>query len=143
LYLTSGHNKKLLAVAPKVGGMLPAEAVKWQSTNRVPSRPSLLLDGDLLYSVSDDGFASCFEAATGKVVWTERLGDEFSASPVLGNGLLYFCNQTGRTFVVSAGRKFSVEAVNRLDGGFMASPAVAGADLILRTKTHLYAVGKK
>ena len=48
-----------------------------------------------------------------------------------------------KTFAVGAGKKFVVEAVNRLDGGFMASPAVAGGDLILRTKTHLYGVGKK
>ena len=143
VYLTSGHNKKLLAVAPTGSGTLPASAVKWQSTKSVPSRPSLLLDGELLYTVSDDGFASCYEAATGKVLWNERLADEFSASPVLANGFLYFCNQSGKTFVVAADRKFSLEAVNRLDGGFMASPAVAGDNLILRTKTHLYAVGKK
>jgi outer membrane protein assembly factor BamB len=147
LYLTSGHNKKLLAIAPTGTGMLAADAVKWQSTKSVPSRPSLLLDGDLLYTVSDDGFASCYEAATGKVLWNERLGGEFSASPVLADGRIYFCNQTGRTFVVAAGRKFVVEADNRLGEGkdamFMASPAVAGNDLILRTKTHLYAVGKK
>jgi outer membrane protein assembly factor BamB len=144
LYLTSGHNKKLLAVAPKGGGVLPPEAVKWQSTKSVPGRPSLLLDGELLYMVSDDGVASCLDATTGKEFWSKRLGgDEFSASPLLANGFLYFCNQKGRTFVVAAGKEFGEEAVNRLDGGFMASPAVAGDALILRTQTHLYSVGKK
>ena len=96
--------------------------------------------------VSDSGIASCLDAATGKVHWNERLGGEFSASPVLAGGRLYCCDQSGRTFVVTAGKKFNVEAVNRLGAGkdatFMASPAVAGDSLLLRTKTHLYAVGK-
>jgi outer membrane protein assembly factor BamB len=147
LYLTSGHNKKLLAIAPTGTGTLAADVVKWQATKSVPSRPSLLLDGELLYTVSDDGFASCLDATTGKVFWNERLDGEFSASPVLANGKVYCCNQSGKTFVLAAGKSFTVEAENRLGEGkdamFMASPAVAGSDLILRTKTHLYAVGKK
>jgi outer membrane protein assembly factor BamB len=146
LYLTSGHNKNLLAVKPTKpadGGMLPAGAVKWRATRNVPTRPSLLLDGELLFMVSDDGFASCLDAASGKVHWSERLDGEFTASPVLAGGHVYCCNQAGKTFVLVAGKNFGVVAENRLDGGFMASPAVAGGGLYLRTKTHLYCIGKK
>ena len=147
LYLTSGHNKKLLAVAPTGSGTLGADAVKWQANRGVPTRPSLLLDGGLLFLVSDDGFASCLDAATGKSLWYERLDGEFSASPVLANGKIYAPNQNGKTFVLAASRKFVLEAENRLGDGsspvIMASPAVAGDGLILRTRTHLYAVGKK
>jgi outer membrane protein assembly factor BamB len=142
MYLTSGYPSKLLAVKPGGQGQLSAEAVKWQTNKNVPTRPSLLLDGELLYMVSDSGLASCLDAATGKVYWTERLDGEFSASPILAAGHLYFCNQSGKTFVVPTGKVFSVVAENRLDGGFMASPAVAGENLFLRTRTHLYCIGQ-
>lgn len=147
LYLTSGHNGRLLAVKadapPDATGFLPKEAVAWTATKNVPTRPSLLLDGDLLFAVSDQGIASCWEAKTGKVLWAERLDGEFSASPVLAGGRVYCCNQSGKTFVLAAGRAYELVAENRLDGGFMASPAVVGDVLYLRTKTHVYAVGKK
>ena len=145
LYLLSGYPAKLLAVTPTGSGTLPADAVKWQTNKSVPTRPSLVLDGGLLYMVSDSGFASCLDAATGKVHWNERLDGEFSASPVLAGGRIYCCNQSGKTFVLTAGKEFNIEAVNRLggkDGSFMASPAVAGDRLLVRTKTHLYALGK-
>ncbi len=143
LYLTSGYPNKLLAVKPGGSGLLPADSVKWQTNKNVPSRPSLLLDGEFLYTVNDNGFASCLDAATGKVHYVERLDGEFSASPVLANGNVYYCNQIGKTFVLATGKTFNVVAQNRIDGGFMASPAIAGDALFLRTKTHLYAIGKK
>ena len=149
LYLTSGHNKKLLAIDPRARGTVPAGAVKWQTTKAtpIPSRPSLIVDRGLLYTVSDDGFAICLDAATGKVHYSERLDGEFSASPVLADGRLYYCNQIGKTFVLATGKTFEVVAENRLGEarniGFMASPAIAGDALFLRTTTHLYCVGKK
>ena len=148
LYLTSGHTGKLLAVKadakPDATGMLTRDAIAWEvGKGVVPSRPSVLLDGELLYMVSDGGIATCLETATGKVVWSERLGgDEFSASPVLANGRLYFCSHGGRTFVVDARRTFNVSE-NRLDGRIMASPAVVGTQLYLRTNTNLYSIGKR
>ncbi len=150
-YLTTGHPAKLLAVKtdakPDSLGMLPKEAVVWTIAKNVPTRPSLLLDGDFLYMVSDNAIASCLEATTGKVLWSERLDGEFSSSPILANGCVYCSNQTGKTFVLAAGKTFNVVAENRLgegkDAGFMASPAVAGDVLYLRSKTHLYALGKK
>lgn len=142
LYLTSGHNGKLLAVKPNGAGMLSKDVIAWKAEKGVPTRPSVLLDGELLYMVSDNGIASCLNAATGEVQWSERLDGEFSASPVLAGKHIYCCNQTGKTFVLAAGKSFEVVATNRLDDGFMASPAVAGNDLYLRTKTYLYSVGK-
>jgi len=62
---------------------------------------------------------------------------------VLVGGNVYACNQSGKTFVLAAGRGFDVLAENRLADGFMASPAVAGDALFLRTRTNLYCIGKK
>lgn len=144
LYATSGHNGKLFALKPDtLKGEVPKEAVVWQAAKGVSVRPSPILVGDLLLMVSDNGIATCLDAATGKQHWSERLDGEFSASPVCANGNVYFCNQIGKTFVVKADKTYSLLAENRLDGGFMASPAVVGDQLFLRTKTHLYAVGKK
>lgn len=142
LYLTSGHNARLLAIRPTGRGVLGESAVVWRAVKGVPTRPSLLLDGDLLYMVSDQGIASCLDARTGKVYYSERLDGEFSASPVWANGFIYYCSQNGKTFVVKAGREFVLEAENRLEDGFMASPAVSDDSLILRTRTHLYRIAR-
>ena len=81
---------------------------------------------------------------TGKEVWKERLpgAGSYSSSPVLAEGRLYFFNENGHGTVIEAGRAFKVLAANKLDGGFMASPAVAGRALFVRSKTHLYRLEK-
>lgn len=143
MFLNSGHTKQLLAVKQGVTGDVPKDAVVWTLGKGVPSRPSLLLKGDLLFLISDEGIASCVEAKTGKVQWSERLDGEFSASPVLVDGNIFACNQNGKTFVLEGGRQFNALAENRLADGFMASPAVAGDALFLRTRTALYCIGSK
>ena len=70
-------------------------------------------------------------------------GKSSATQPVLVGGNIYACNQSGKTFVLTAGREFNVVAENRLADGFMASPAVAGDALFLRTRTNLYCVGTK
>jgi len=122
---------------------VPKEAIAFQIAKDVSTRPSPLIAGELLFMSSDAGIATCHDAKTGAPVWRERLDGEFSASPVLASGNVYFSNQTGKTFVVKADREYSLVSENRLAEGFMASPAVAGDELFLRTKTHLYAIGKK
>ncbi len=149
LFLNSGHTGKLFAVkAEGLKGAVPKEALVWQMPKGASVRSSVLVAGDLVFMVTDNGIASCLEAATGKVLWSERLDGEFSASPVFANGNVYFCNQGGKnqdakTFVVKAGKTYELLAENRLDGTFMASPAIVGDELFLRTKTHLYAITKK
>src|SRR5687767_14670151 len=109
----------------------------------VPNRPSPLLVGDLLFMVDQDGgVVTCLEAKTGELVWRERLPGigNHSSSPVHAEGRIYFFNESGHCIVIEAGRKFNVLAENKLDGGFMASPAVAGKALFLRSKTHLYRI---
>jgi outer membrane protein assembly factor BamB len=140
VYLTSGHTKELLAVRQGGSGDVTKTGIAWRVKRGVPSRPSPLLVDDLLYMVSDDGLASCLEAKTGKPVWQGRLGAGFSASPVYAAGHIYFVDEAGKTHVLAPGRTFRVVAVNQLDEGCMASPAVAGQALFLRTRTHLYRI---
>jgi outer membrane protein assembly factor BamB len=131
--------------AVKLGGqgVVTDTHVVWKVTRNVPNRPSPLLIGGLLFMVDQDGgVASCLEAKTGAVIWRERLPGtgNHSASPIHADGRIYFFNENGHSVVIAAGREFKVLAENKLDGGFMASPAAAGKALYLRSKTHLYRI---
>jgi outer membrane protein assembly factor BamB len=101
----------------------------------------LLLVNGLLYSVEDDGgIMSCLEAKTGQEVWRERLRGNFSAAPLYADGRIYVSSEEGKTTVLQAGREFKPIATNQLGDGFMASPAVAGKALFLRSRSHLYRI---
>ena len=93
---------------------------------------------NLLFIVNDGGIASCLDAKTGDIIWSERLGGNFSASPILADGKLYAGNEEGKFYVYEAGREFKVLSENLFPDGFMASPAVSGKSLYLRSRTSLY-----
>jgi outer membrane protein assembly factor BamB len=142
VYTATGLAKgELWAVRLGGSGVVTGTHVAWKVTRNVPNRPSPVLAGDLLFMVDQDGgVVTCLEALTGKEIWKERLpgAGSYSSSPVLADGRLYFFNENGHGTVIEAGRTFKVLAANKLDGGFMASPAVAGRALFVRSKTHLY-----
>src|SRR5260370_15260531 len=99
------------------------------------------LRGDgFIYTAGEESFVPCVEAATGQIIWTERVGGKYAASPIFADGRLYFFDQEGTTRVLKPGRTLEILATNSLADGFMASPAVAGKAFFLRTKTHLYRV---
>jgi outer membrane protein assembly factor BamB len=100
----------------------------------------LLLSGDLLYMVNDSGVVTCLEAKTGAVVWKNRVAGTYSASPIWADRRIYFFNEDGKTTVIEDGRQFKLLAENELADGFMASPAIDGRALFLRTRTHLYRI---
>jgi outer membrane protein assembly factor BamB len=140
-YIVTGLTKReLWAVRTDGRGDVTDHAVVWKLKTRVGKYASPLLVEGLIYTAAAESFVSCIEAATGDVVWTERIGGQYAASPVYAAGRLYFFSQDGTTTVLKPGHTFEVLATNRLDAGFMASPAVAGNTLFLRTKTHLYRI---
>ena len=112
----------------------------WKCKTHVCKYASPLLVDGLIYMAAEENYVTCQEAATGQVVWTERIGGKHAASPVYADGRLYFFSQQGTTTVLKPGRTFEVLATNPLDGSFMASPAVSGKAFFLRTRTHLYRV---
>jgi len=140
IFCTGLGGPQLWAVRPDGRGDVTATHVAWKARARAPRTPSPIVVDDLLYVVSDDGLATCLEVATGREVWRQRLGGNYAASPIYADGRLYFCSQQGKTTVLRPGRTCRVLATNRLAGGFMASPAVAGRALFLRTRTHLYRI---
>ena len=118
--------------------------VQWKYTNSVCSTPSVVLVDDLIYFITDKtGVASCVDAKTGKLVWKQRIGGKFSTSPLAAAGKIYFFDRDGKTTVIAKGRKFQQLAVNTLESGCMASPAIIGNTLYLRTATALYRLEKQ
>ncbi len=144
VYLTTGLPRgELWAVRPDGRGVVTDSHMVWRVARNVPTRPSPVLAGELLFMVNDGGIASCLDALSGEEIWRERIGGNYSASPLLAEGRVYFFNEEGKTTVLEAGRQFKVLAENQLGDGFMASPAVAGKALFLRSRTHLYRVEAK
>jgi hypothetical protein len=132
----------MVAVKPEGTGNITSERVAWDSTKGVPKKSSLILDGDLLFMMDDAGVATCVRAKTGEVVWAERIQGEFDASPILSDGRIYCFSKEAKVPVFRAADKFELLAQNKLDDGFMASPAVYKNSLILRTRSHVYRIGK-
>ncbi len=115
--------------------------IAWRHSGpEVPDTPSPIVVDDLLYAASDRGALTCFDARSGTIVWAERAGGSYVASPIYAGGRLYFPNVQGKTLVLKPGRTFEAVAENELSDGMMASPAAAGDSLYLRTKTHLYGI---
>jgi outer membrane protein assembly factor BamB len=140
-FLVTGLDKReLWAVKTDGEGDVTDRNVVWKLKTHIGVYSSPILVDGLIYTAADQSFLTCVEAATGQVVWTERIGGRYAASPIYADGRLYFFNQEGTTTVLKPGRAFEVLATNSLGDGFMASPAVAGKAFYLRTKTHLYSV---
>ena len=140
-YIVTGlMHPELWAVKTSGSGDVTDTEVLWRLKTSVAKTASPVLVDGLIYMVSDDGVASCVEAASGDVVWKKRIGGRYASSPIVADGRVYFCNQDGVTTVIEPGREYKLLATNQLDDGFMASPAVAGNALYLRTKSHLYRI---
>jgi outer membrane protein assembly factor BamB len=139
-YATGWNTGQVLAVKPGGRGDVTATHVAWRVTRGAPKKPSMLLLGELLLMVNDNGVVTCLDARSGEPVWTARLSDSYSSSPVAAEGRVYFFSEDGKATVIEAGRLFKVLAENTLDEGFMASPAIDGRALYLRTKSHLYRI---
>jgi outer membrane protein assembly factor BamB len=122
------------------GDLTFTDHVLWRLTSRVAKTASPLLVDGLIYMISDDGVVNCIDAANSEPVWQKRIGGRIAASPIYGDGRIYFCDQDGKTTVIQPGHKFEVLATNTLEDGCLASPAVDGRALFLRTKTHLYRI---
>jgi outer membrane protein assembly factor BamB len=142
VYIATGFQEpSLLAVRADGAGDVTKTHVAWTLRRAAPLTPSPLLVGDELYVVSDIGIASCLDAKTGEVHWLQRLGGNYSASPILADGRIYFLSEEGMSMVIATGTEFRRLAMNQLDGATLASMAVSGGSIFIRTDSHLYRIG--
>ncbi len=141
VYITTGfHQPALLAVRADGTGDVTRTHIAWRLARGVPFTPSPIVAGDHLYMVNDGGILTCVAADSGTIVWHRRLPGNYSASPVMADGVIYVQSEEGVTTVVRPGPSFQSVAVNRLEGPALASIAVANRSLYVRTGEHLYRI---
>jgi outer membrane protein assembly factor BamB len=141
VYIATGFQQpSLLAVRAGGSGDVTRTHIAWMLQRAAPLTPSPLLVGDELYLVSDIGVATCVDAKTGEILWQQRLRGNFSASPVFVDGRIYILSEEGLATVIATGREFRRLATNTLDGAMLASMAVSGGAIFIRTHSHLYRI---
>lgn len=143
VYICTGYGKpKLLAIDPTGIGDVTDTHLKWTTDKQAPHSPSLLLVDNLLFFVSDKGIARCVDATTGDQHWEERLGGNYSASPLFAAGRVYFQDETGTATVIAASSTFEVLSKNTLnpDERTFASYAISDNTIFLRSENHLYRI---
>ena len=138
LVFASGGYPERSVMAIKADG---SGEVVWRIDRTKSYVPSPLALGDRLLVIQDDGIANLLDAATGESLWTQRLGDNFYASPVLAGECVYLPNRSGKMLVFKAGAKYVPVAENFLSGGGEASPAICGGQIFIRTTSRLYCIG--
>jgi outer membrane protein assembly factor BamB len=141
IYIATGFQQPLL-LAVRVDGVgdVTNTHIAWTLKRAAPLTPSPLLVGDHLYVISDLGIASCLDARTGEPYWVVRLGGNYSASPIFADGRIYFLNEEGMATVIAPGREFRKLSTNLLDGATLASMAVSGGSIFIRSDSHLYRI---
>jgi len=141
IFVNSGFSKpRLMAVRPDGRGDVTRSHVAYTLTADMPIKSSPAAVDGLMYFVSDRGVMSCSDVKTGKRLWREKVGGAFSASPIVAPGRIYFFDHEGTCIVIRPGRKFEKLATNKLEDGCMASPAVVGDALYVRTRSALYRI---
>lgn len=151
--IVTGFSKGAEMMSVKAGGsgVVNDTHIEWRFDKSFPKYSSPILVDDLLYFAMDDSFVVCVEAKTGETVWKGRVGGKYRACPIYADGKLYFFSLEGTTTVIEPGREFKILATNSLatdaplddprrGPGFMASPAVVGDAMFLRTRYHLYRI---
>lgn len=142
-FISSSWPKRfLLAIRPDGTGNVTKTHIAWQDTKGAPYVPSMIVAGDFLLSINNSGVAYCYEATTGKVLWTEKLG-KHHASPVLVNGLVFFLNDKGEVNVIKPGEKFEQVAKYGLGESAYASPAISDGQVFVRGFKHLFCFGNR
>jgi outer membrane protein assembly factor BamB len=121
------------------------KSVAWAHARKGSYLETPIAVGGLVWS-DQDGVVTCFDAKTGEVQYSERIGgggQGFTASPVAAHGKIYFTGEQGSVFVVAATKDFNVMATNQLGGVCLSTPAISGGTLFFRTTEKLIAIGSK
>jgi outer membrane protein assembly factor BamB len=143
--VTGGYppgGRPIYAIRADGSGELTEKALAWKTDRGAPYTGTPLAYDGLLYALTDNGILSAYDPATGDRIYQQRIagGAGFSASPVAANGRLYLASEDGDVFVVKAGRTFELLGTNPMGEPLMATPAISGNAIFIRTLTSLVAV---
>ena len=143
LYTSSGFEAPTLR-AIRLGGKgdVTSTHIAWEQKSGVAALSSLLYIEPHLYSISRDNILHCLEAASGEIVWRQRLDGTYSASPVYADGRIYLLSAEGETLVLRPGAKYEEIATNDLGETCYASMAVSQGNFFIRSAQHLYCIEK-
>jgi outer membrane protein assembly factor BamB len=143
VYISSSWpQREILAIRPDGHGNVTRTHVVWSDKKGAPYIPSFVVAGDYFLSINVSGVAFCYDAATGKNFWQERLG-RHHASPVLIGGLIYSINDDGEINVIKPDVKFNRVAKYELGEPCYASPAISEGQVFLRGFQHLICIGQR
>lgn len=126
-------------------GATSNERIAWSHPTGGTYIPSPIVVGDLYYTLADNGTLTCYDAKTGEQIYKQRVGGgrhAFSASPVAADGKLFLSSEEGEIFVIASGREYRSLDVSSMNEVIMATPAVSGDLLIVRTQKHLWGLGE-
>lgn len=153
LFITSGYEfgkpRPLFAIRPGASGDISLKKdetsnqfIAWYKDPAGPYHPSPLILGDYLYILESRGFLTCFDAKTGKEVYGKQRvgGSAYTASPWSYDGKIFCLSEDGETHVIQAGPEFKVLGKNNLEEMSLATPAIAGNSLFIRTFSKLYCI---
>lgn len=144
-FTASGWGGRESIKAFRLGGRgdLGESNLAWEQRKGLPRIPSYLFRKPYLFTITEGGIAMCLKADTGEIVWQERVGGSYSASPVGAEGRIYLLADNGETTVIESGPEFKVLARNPLGEKAQASPAVSDRRLFIRTEKHLHCIAGK
>jgi len=139
VYVSSGYfTHELMAIRPDGKGDVTATHVAWRYKKGVPNVPSPVVVGGLLFMASDQGTATCLDAKTGEVKWTERLPGTYTASPLVRGDTIYAFADDGKAVLFKAADSFDIVGRNELRGRIQATPAAIDGSLLVHTETAIY-----
>ncbi len=143
IYVSRGYRSgPYMAIRPGARGALAKTNLVWHVATGAPYVSSLLYYDGLLYMAGDTGIVTCVDAKTGEMAWRQRIGGIYTSSPVAGDGKVYLLSESGEAVVLRAGRTPEILARNTIDGRILASPAISGGRLFIRTDDSLVAIGR-
>jgi outer membrane protein assembly factor BamB len=143
VYMSRGYRSSpFMAIRPGGTGDVATSHVPWRVSSGAPYISSLVYYDGLIYMTGDVGVLTVTDAKTGERVYQERIGGVYTASPVAGDGKVYLVSEDGETVVVAAGRTPKVLGRNKLNARQLASPAIAGGRLFIRSDDAVYAIGR-
>lgn len=142
-YVIGGTHGPKAAVAIRRGGRgdITDTHKLWTLKKTIPQNSSPILYAGLLYWVTDFGIAVCVNPQSGDVVWKKRIGGHYLASPVAGDGKVYFVAEDGTVVVIQAGNIYKELARNHLgEAGCIATPAISDGKIFIRSEQTLFCI---